>query len=267
MESPVRKMQKRNDYNRHKLLRKIKRRRKAAAEQQAHAAEKALRKKLRVTPPKYDDGKDKIPIESYKWYEMLPERFDPRSIRERMEEAVNKTISMYPSPLQPPFVEYDKFNLPTKSYYDNNANFLGVQRLIHLGTKQDNGYQSYISNPYTFQLSPENIAAHEVAHYYDESLGKISRNEPEYYADPQLKINEDRISDITSFMWPFKGPYRRENVINNLVTPTIDHDSNPAERYADRIANQAYPNEYNRYKDTHRKYPNKFQKGKIIYLP
>lgn len=60
MESPVRKMQKRNDYNRHKLLRKIKRRRKAAAEQQAHAAEKALKKKLRVTPPKYGDGKDAL---------------------------------------------------------------------------------------------------------------------------------------------------------------------------------------------------------------
>lgn len=58
MESPVRKMQKRNDYNRHKLLRKIKRRRKAAAEQQAHAAEKALKKKLRVTPPKYRFGKN-----------------------------------------------------------------------------------------------------------------------------------------------------------------------------------------------------------------
>lgn len=58
MESPVRKMQKRNDYNRHKLLRKIKRRRKAAAEQQAHAAEKALKKKLRITPPKFKGGKN-----------------------------------------------------------------------------------------------------------------------------------------------------------------------------------------------------------------
>lgn len=57
MDSPVRKMQKRNDYNRHKLLRKIKRRRKAEAEQQEHAAEKELKKRLRVTPPKFDDGK------------------------------------------------------------------------------------------------------------------------------------------------------------------------------------------------------------------
>lgn len=55
MESPVRKMQKKNDYNRHKLLRKIKRRRKAAAEQQSKAAEKELRKKLKM--PKFDDGK------------------------------------------------------------------------------------------------------------------------------------------------------------------------------------------------------------------
>ena len=58
MESPVRKLQKRNDYNRHKLLRKIKRRRKAAAEQQAHAAEKALKKKLRITPLKFESGKN-----------------------------------------------------------------------------------------------------------------------------------------------------------------------------------------------------------------
>ena len=63
MESPVRKLQKRNDYNRHKLLRKIKRRRKAAAEQQAHAAEKALKKKLRITPPKFEGGKNSKDID------------------------------------------------------------------------------------------------------------------------------------------------------------------------------------------------------------
>lgn len=57
MDSPVRKMQKRNDYNRHKLFRKIKRRRRAQAEQLSRIAEKELKKKLRVTPVKYDDGK------------------------------------------------------------------------------------------------------------------------------------------------------------------------------------------------------------------
>lgn len=57
MDSPVRKMQKRNDYNRHKLLRKIKRRRERENEKEQHIAEKQLRKKLRITPPKFEDGK------------------------------------------------------------------------------------------------------------------------------------------------------------------------------------------------------------------
>ena len=47
MESPKRKMQKKNDYQRHKLFRKIKRRRKA---------ERQLKKKLKM--PKFGDGKD-----------------------------------------------------------------------------------------------------------------------------------------------------------------------------------------------------------------
>lgn len=47
MESPKRKMQKKNDYQRHKLFRKIKRRRKAQAEAQQEVAEKQLKKKLR----------------------------------------------------------------------------------------------------------------------------------------------------------------------------------------------------------------------------
>lgn len=47
MESPKRKMQKKNDYQRHKLFRKIKRRRKAQAEAEQQVAEKQLRKKLK----------------------------------------------------------------------------------------------------------------------------------------------------------------------------------------------------------------------------
>lgn len=58
MDSPVRKMQKRNDYNRHKLLRKIRRQRRAQVEQQKVAAEKELKRRLRVTPPKFGDGKE-----------------------------------------------------------------------------------------------------------------------------------------------------------------------------------------------------------------
>lgn len=58
MESPKRKMQKKNDYQRHKLFRKIKRRRKAQAEEDQHIAEKQLRKKLKL--PKFDRGEDEL---------------------------------------------------------------------------------------------------------------------------------------------------------------------------------------------------------------
>ena len=58
MENPKRKMQKRNDYQRHKLFRKIKRRRKAQAEADQHIAEKQLRKKLKL--PKFDRGEDEL---------------------------------------------------------------------------------------------------------------------------------------------------------------------------------------------------------------
>lgn len=56
MENPKRKMQKMNDYQRHKLFRKIKRRRKAQAEAKQQIAEKQLRKKLKL--PKFDRGKE-----------------------------------------------------------------------------------------------------------------------------------------------------------------------------------------------------------------
>lgn len=57
MESPKRKMQKKNDYQRHKLFRKIKRRRKAQAEADQQVAMKQLRKKLKL--PKFDKGEDR----------------------------------------------------------------------------------------------------------------------------------------------------------------------------------------------------------------
>lgn len=55
IESPKRKMQKKNDYQRHKLFRKIKRRRKAQAEAEQQVAVKQLRKKLKL--PKFGNGK------------------------------------------------------------------------------------------------------------------------------------------------------------------------------------------------------------------
>lgn len=58
MESPKRKMQKKNDYQRHKLFRKIKRRRKAQSEADQQVVMKQLRKKLKL--PKFDRGEDEL---------------------------------------------------------------------------------------------------------------------------------------------------------------------------------------------------------------
>lgn len=62
MESPKRKMQKKNDYRRHKLFRKIKRRRKAQAEAEQQIAGKQLRKKLKI--PKFGGGKEKVNLDN-----------------------------------------------------------------------------------------------------------------------------------------------------------------------------------------------------------
>lgn len=55
IESPKRKMQKRNDYQRHKLLRKIKRRNRNRAKADQEVAEKQLKKKLNL--PRFGYGK------------------------------------------------------------------------------------------------------------------------------------------------------------------------------------------------------------------
>lgn len=56
MDSPARKLQKQKDYQRHKMFRKMARKRKAKAEQEQKVAEKALKRKLKL--PKYDKGED-----------------------------------------------------------------------------------------------------------------------------------------------------------------------------------------------------------------
>lgn len=64
MDSPVRKQQKRNDYLRHKMFRKINRRKKAERKQAIEAPIKELRKRLR----RYSGGKkpdDDKPVISY----------------------------------------------------------------------------------------------------------------------------------------------------------------------------------------------------------
>lgn len=56
MDTPVRKYQKQKDYQRHKLFRKMKRRRKAAIEQAKDAPMKPLRRKFKI--PKFEGGKE-----------------------------------------------------------------------------------------------------------------------------------------------------------------------------------------------------------------
>lgn len=56
MDSPVRKAQKRNDYQRHKLFRKMKRQREARRKQEAQVAEKELKRRLQR--PRFDEGSD-----------------------------------------------------------------------------------------------------------------------------------------------------------------------------------------------------------------
>lgn len=60
MDTPIRKMQKRNDYNRHKLLRKIKRQRQQRREQDERIAEKELKRKLKLKQPRFKCGKDSL---------------------------------------------------------------------------------------------------------------------------------------------------------------------------------------------------------------
>ena len=72
MDKPVRKYQKQKDYQRHKLFRKMKRRRRAAIEQAKDAPMKQLRRKLKI--PKFEDGKDEnkelpYPLRSSKDYD------------------------------------------------------------------------------------------------------------------------------------------------------------------------------------------------------
>lgn len=57
MDSPVRQQQKRNDYLRHKLFRKINRRRRAKRQQEIEAPVKELKKRLRQKRT-FEDGKD-----------------------------------------------------------------------------------------------------------------------------------------------------------------------------------------------------------------
>lgn len=74
MDSPIRQQQKRNDYQRHKLFRKMNRRKKAKKEQEMHLAEKELKKRLRM--PRYADGKESYKVRMNDGDQMQDFHFD-----------------------------------------------------------------------------------------------------------------------------------------------------------------------------------------------
>lgn len=90
MESPKRKMQKKNDYQRHKLFRKIKRRRKARAEAEQHIAEKQLRKKLKL--PKFNRGEDELSTYK-KQVEMFDDAYSDPTLPGRLVDRNRVTVN------------------------------------------------------------------------------------------------------------------------------------------------------------------------------
>ena len=120
MESPKRKLQKKNDYQRHKLFRKIKRRRKAQAEAEQQIAEKQLRKKLKL--PKFDRGEDEL--STYK-----------KNALDIINDSENTTHSFLK-----PYLKMDKESMP----YVWKA-LVGTQfglSPIYLNNTNDNGFNS-----------------------------------------------------------------------------------------------------------------------------
>lgn len=249
MESPVRKMQKRNDYNRHKLFRKIKRRRKAQAEQQSKAAEKELKKRLKWTAPKFEDGKNIKNSNVYEYPTIVQElqntlvnsNYNKYLMEGALKDVVNKTISYYPSPYKPPSVYYDV----NKDIYDS---FYSNPEYVVLGTKPrfDNTYYNYSGNPLR-------TAAHEVAHHYD----NITNGE--------LKTEEDinpNMFQRPDYIWYHSDNRLDRKYADEYAKSALEHDAHPDERYADRIASYIVPG-YGRYENTR---PPKFDYGKDRYI-
>lgn len=113
MESPIRKLQKRNDYQRYKLFRKIKRKKKAAREQEQNIAEKELRKKLKL--PKFNDANKTRNTEAETTLKGLG---IPIQIQ---QESIPKQIRV---------ISNDGYQMETPQYFDENGNTI---------TKDDNG--------------------------------------------------------------------------------------------------------------------------------
>lgn len=140
MESPKRKLQKQNDYQRHKLFRKIKRRNKAQAEQEQEVATKQLKKKLKL--PKFNDGDDVVYVDRNKlgvdqYGNVLNEGQQVGDGSLRLPEVVVK-------PEANQWADAGKHN--TSSYWDPNGVIHGLDKSIEAAIKypamiaEQNGY-------------------------------------------------------------------------------------------------------------------------------
>ena len=144
MESPKRKLQRRNDYQRHKLFRKIKRKKKAAREQEQNIAEKELRKKLKL--PKFNDANKTRNTEA--------ETYDPAN-RVQIGDVPEDIISYVPkSRIQ--FTNDGRFVYPNGAEVSIPLNEVIVSQMmprdpgeIRQGKEPSTFYKLMHSNPYT----------------------------------------------------------------------------------------------------------------------
>ncbi len=158
MESPKRKMQKKNDYQRHKLFRKIKRRRKAQAEAEQHIAERQLKKKLKM--PKFGDGKGiksetGAPLEvkdGMLYYKETGEPFHNAGLQLPEVEVVGDKSKVNP------WAAAGRHN--TSSYWDPNGVVHGFNKSVEAAIK------------YPAMIAEQN--GYDTSGYYDK-IGKIGK--------------------------------------------------------------------------------------------
>lgn len=176
MDSPVRKMQKRNDYNRHKLLRKIRRQRRAQVEQQKVAAEKELKRRLRVTPPKFGDGKEPTLLDADKV------RMNEQGLFQ--DEAGNIVGD---SVVLPEFVvngvDVDRIKKHANTSYNDNAR-VGLERGTYANmTQPDEAVQLATSVPGALISAP--ILGPGLLKAGDAFLGTtLGRNATQFFTNP-----------------------------------------------------------------------------------
>lgn len=182
MDSPIRQQQKRNDYQRHKLFRKMARRKKAKKEQEQKIAEKELRRKLRI--PKYEDGK---PTDTTWMSNWLTKRAD--KIQENMGDIPSET--------------FDRFNTATAQQQLQNLQGT-VQKTVQevenkAGVGKFNGRTDIKSNPRTITIAadaPAQTVVHEQTHALaSPAFGGMEDSLPQHQKISQI-YKEDGVHSV-----------------------------------------------------------------------